>query len=292
MILAPFDYVECADVEQAISILHKTGEGARVIAGGTALVPLMKHRIAAADVLVGVSRITALRRVEVVANGSLLVGSCVTHRAVSQAPAVRGHSPLLADACGRVASPPIRAMGTLGGNLCYGESASDPSPALIALGAEIILHGPVGRRRLAVEDLFTGFYETAIAPGEVLEAIVVPGQTARRRWRYLKWTPRAREDKPLVGLAVVIDVESQGRARVCREVRLGLGGVHAFPLRLRAAERVLAGAEASRDVVMEAADAAAAEVQPFEDLQASADYRREMTRVWVRRIVSELLEVS
>jgi aerobic carbon-monoxide dehydrogenase medium subunit len=292
MILAPFDYVECADVEQAISILHKTGEGARVIAGGTALVPLMKHRIAAADVLVGVSRITALRRVEVVANGSLLVGSCVTHRAVSQAPAVRGHSPLLADACGRVASPPIRAMGTLGGNLCYGESASDPSPALIALGAEIILHGPVGRRRLAVEDLFTGFYETAIAPGEVLEAIVVPGQTARRRWRYLKWTPRAREDKPLVGLAVVIDVESQGRARVCREVRLGLGGVHAFPLRLRAAERVLAGAEASRDVVIEAADAAAAEVQPFEDLQASADYRREMTRVWVRRIVSELLEVS
>jgi aerobic carbon-monoxide dehydrogenase medium subunit len=292
MILAPFDYVECADVEQAISILHKTGEGARVIAGGTALVPLMKHRIAAADVLVGVSRITALRRVEVVANGSLLVGSCVTHRAVSQAPAVRGHSPLLADACGRVASPPIRAMGTLGGNLCYGESASDPSPALIALGAEIILHGPAGRRRLAVEDLFTGFYETAVAPGEVLEAIVLPGQTARRRWRYLKWTPRAREDKPLVGLAVVIDVESQGRARVCREVRLGLGGVHAFPLRLRAAERVLAGAEASRDVVMEAADAAAAEVQPFEDLQASADYRREMTRVWVRRIVSELLEVS
>jgi aerobic carbon-monoxide dehydrogenase medium subunit len=292
MILAPFDYVECADVEQAISILHKTGEGARVIAGGTALVPLMKHRIAAADVLVGVSRITALRRVEVVADGSLLVGSCATHRAVSQAPAVRGHSPLLADACGRVASPPIRAMGTLGGNLCYGESASDPSPALIALGAEIILHGAAGRRRLAVEDLFTGFYETALAPGEVLEAIVVPGQTARRRWRYLKWTPRAREDKPLVGLAVVIDVESQGRARVCREVRLGLGGVHPFPLRLRAAERVLAGAEASRDVVREAADAAAAEVQPFEDLQASADYRREMTRVWVRRIVSELLEVS
>lgn len=291
MIVAPFDYVECADVEQAISILHKTGEEARVIAGGTALVPLMKHRIATADVLVGVSRIAALRRIEVVTDGSLLVGSCVTHRAVSQAPAVRSHSPLLAEACGRVASPPIRAMGTLGGNLCYGESASDPSPALIALGADVILHGPAGRRRLAVEDLFTGFYETAVAPGEVLEAVVVPAQTAGRRSRYLKWTPRAREDKPLVGLATVVDVESRGRARVCREARLGLGGVHPFPFRLREAERVLRGAEASPDVVRLAAGAAAAEVQPFDDLQASADYRREMTRVWVRRIVSELLEV-
>jgi carbon-monoxide dehydrogenase medium subunit len=291
VIVAPFDYVECSDVEQAISILRKTGEGARVIAGGTALVPLMKHRIATADVLVGVSRIAKLRRLEVVADGSLRVGSCVTHRAVSQAATVRGHSPLLAEACGRVASPPIRAMGTLGGNLCYGESASDPSPALIALGAEIILHGPAGRRRLAVEDLFTGLYETAIAPGEVLEEAVVPAPAARRRWRYVKWTPRAREDKPLVGLAAVLDVESQGGARVCRQVRLGLGGVHPFPLRLRQAERVLTGAEVSPDAVVRAADAAADEVQPFDDLQASADYRREMTRVWVRRVVSELLEV-
>jgi carbon-monoxide dehydrogenase medium subunit len=289
MIVAPFDYVECANVEQAISILHQTGEGARVIAGGTALVPLMNHRIATADVLVGVSRIAALRRLEVMADGSLHVGSCLTHRAVSQAPAVRGHSPLLAEACGRVASPPIRAMGTLGGNLCYGESASDPSPALIALGAEIILHGPAGRRRLAVEDLFTGFYETALAPGEVLEAIVVPGQTARRRWRYVKWTPRAQEDKPLVGLAAVIDVEPQGGVRVCREVRLGLGGVHPFPLRLREAERVRTGVEASAEV-RRAGFWPGSEIQPFDDLQASADYRREMTRVWVRRVVSELLE--
>jgi aerobic carbon-monoxide dehydrogenase medium subunit len=291
VIITPFDYVECADVEQAISVLHKTGDGARVIAGGTALVPLMQHRIATAEVLVGVSRIPALRLVEVGADGSLLVGSCVTHRAVSRAPVVRDHSPLLAEACGRVASPPIRAMGTLGGNLCYGESASDPSPALIALGAEVVLHGPARRRRLPVENLFTGFYETAVASGEVLEAVVVPAQPARRRWRYVKWTPRAREDKPLVGLAAVIDVERQGHARICREVRLGLGGVHPFPLRLRAAERVLRGAEVSPDVVGRAADAAAGEVQPFDDLQASADYRHEMTRVWVRRVVSELLEV-
>jgi carbon-monoxide dehydrogenase medium subunit len=291
MIVAPFDYVECADVQQAISVLQKHGEGARVIAGGTALVPLMKHRIATAEVLAGVSRIASLRRVEIADDGSLAVGSCVTHRAVSHAAPVRDHSPLLAEACGRVASPPIRAMGTLGGNLCYGESASDPSPALIALGAQVVLHGADGRRRLAVEDLFTGFYETAVAPGEVLEAVVVPAPTADRRWRYLKWTPRAGEDKPLVGLAAVIDVESHGHARRCRSVRLGLGGVHAFPVRLRAAEAVLTGADASPDVVMAAADAAAGEVQPFDDLQASGDYRREMTRVWVRRVVSELLEV-
>ncbi len=292
MILRPFDYVECADVEQVVSILQKAGEGARVIAGGTALVPLMKHRIATAEVLVGVSRIAALRRVELRADGALVVGSGLTHRAVSRASTIREHAPLLAEACGRVASPPIRAMGTLGGNLCYGESASDPSPALIALGAEVVLHGGGGRRRLPVEEFFTGFYETALAPDEVLETVVVPPDSARRRWRYLKWTPRAREDKPLVGLAVIADVAADGRATVCRGIRLGLGGVHPFPLRLRAAERVLAGAEVSPDAIARAADAAADEVRPFDDLQASADYRREMVSVWVRRVISGLLEVA
>jgi carbon-monoxide dehydrogenase medium subunit len=292
MILAPFDVVECADVEEAVSLLHDAGDRARLIAGGTALVPLLKHRMVSAEVLVSVSRIPGLRRIEVGPDGALHVGSTATHRAVSRAAAIREHSPLLAEACGRVASPTIRAMGTLGGNLCYGESASDPSPALIALGAEVVVLGPQGRRRMAVEDLFAGFYETVLTADVVLEDIIVLAESRRRRWRYLKWTPRAQEDKALVGLAVVAETARQGRSMVCQSIRIGLGGVDPFPVRLRGAEHVLAGAEISQDVVARAAETAADEVKPFEDLQASADYRREMVRVWARRILSEVLEVA
>ena len=292
MILTPFDYVECADVAQAVSLLREAGDAARLIAGGTALVPLLKHRLASADVLVSVSRIPELRRIEVGADGGLRVGSSSTHRIVSRSAVIKDHSPLLAYACGRVASPTIRAMGTLGGNLSYGESASDPSPALIALGAQIVVQGPQGRRRMAVEDLFSGFYETVLAADEVIEDIVVPTESRSRRWRYLKWTPRAQEDKALVGLAVVAEPVREGRSHTCRSIRIGLGGVNPFPVRLRETERVLAGAEISPDVIVRAAETAAAEVKPFDDLQASADYRREMVRVWVRRIVSELLEVA
>src|SRR5262249_56031893 len=117
---------------------------------------------------------------------------------------VRQRSPRLAYACGRVASPTIRSMGTLGGNLCYGESAADPSPALLALRAVVRLHGPDGERTVPITEFFTGFYETALQEGEVLTAVDVPDVLADARWRYLKWTPRAQEDKALVGLATIL----------------------------------------------------------------------------------------
>jgi carbon-monoxide dehydrogenase medium subunit len=179
-------------------------------------------------------------------------------------------------------------MGTLGGNLCYGESASDPSPALIALRALVRLTGPAGRRVLPLTGFFTGFYETALADGEVLTAVEVPPVPLAARWRYLKWTPRAREDKALIGLAALLVVEDG----VCTRASLGVGGVAATPVGLARAAACLEGAALDGGAVANAAEAAAAEVEPIADLQGSAEYRRDMLRVWTRRVLAGLAAPS
>jgi aerobic carbon-monoxide dehydrogenase medium subunit len=284
MILRRFEYVEAKSVDDAIAALAAAGDDARVIAGGTALVPLMKHQLVRPALLVGVLRVSALADVLAGDDGSIHVGGAVTHWTVAHNALVATRSPLLASACGRVASPTIRSMGTLGGNLCYGESASDPSPALLALRARVHLCGPAGKRVLSLEEFFTGFYETALTPGEVLTTVEVPPMPAGARWMYLKWTPRAQEDKALVGLAAMLILDG----RHCRLARLGLGGVSAFPVVLRNSERAIEGQELDSRTILHAADVAAEEVDPVDDLQGSADYRRDMLRVWVRRSLEQL----
>jgi len=214
------------------------------------------------------------------------IGALASHRSLARSALVGECAPLLARACGRVASPAIRSMGTLGGNLCYGESASDPSPALLALRATVRLHGPGGERTVPITEFFTGFYETALRETEVLTGIDVPEMPAGARWRYLKWTPRAQEDKALVGLAAMLLLDG----RHCRVARLAVGGVSASPVVLADAERALDGQELDDAAIARAADAAAAEVDPMDDLQGSADYRRDMLRTWVRRVVTGLVE--
>jgi carbon-monoxide dehydrogenase medium subunit len=246
----------------------------------------MKHALLRPSLLVSIMKVPGLAEIAVTESAGLRIGAVATHWAVSHSTAVRQRSPLLAYACGRVASPTIRSMGTLGGNLCYGESASDPSPALLALRATVRLHGPGGERTVPITEFFTGFYETAMREAEVLTGIDVPDMPAGARWRYLKWTPRAQEDKALVGLATVLVMEG----RRCRAARLGVGGVGASPVVLVEAEHVLEGQELNDATIARAADAAAAEIDPMDDLQGSADYRRDMLRTWVRRVVTGLVE--
>jgi len=286
LILRPFAYVESKTVDDAVAALRNGGEDARVIAGGTALVPLMKHSVLRPSVLVSIARVPGLAEITPAVSEGLRVGGAATHWAVSHSIAVQQRSPLLAYACARVASPTIRSMGTLGGNLCYGESASDPSPALLALRATVRLRGPGGERTVPITEFFTGFYETTLREAEVLTAIDVPAMPAGARWRYLKWTPRAQEDKALVGLAAVLVMDG----RRCRVARLGVGGVGASPVVLAAAEHALEGQELDDATIARAADAAGAEVDPMDDLQGSAEYRRDMLRVWVRRVVTGLAE--
>jgi carbon-monoxide dehydrogenase medium subunit len=286
VILRPFEYVESKTVDDAVAALERGGDDARVIAGGTALVPLMKHAVLRPSLLVSIAKVPGLADITDAGAAGVRIGAVATHWAVSHSAAVQERSPLLACACARVASPTIRSMGTLGGNLCYGESASDPSPALLALRAGVRLHGPGGARTVPITEFFTGFYETALREAELLTGVDVPPMPAGARWRYLKWTPRAQEDKALVGLAALLVMDG----RRCRVARLGLGGVAASPVVLARAEQALEGRELDAAAIARAADAAADEVEPMTDLQGSAEYRRDMLRVWVQRVVTGLAE--
>jgi len=173
VILRPFEYVSCRSPEEAVAALVQHGDDAVLVAGGTVVVAMMKHDLLRPAVLVGLDDVESMRRVEVGA-GSVRVGALATHRAIAASRPLAEAVPLLGEACGRVASPVIRSMGTLGGNVCYGESASDPGPALLTLDATFHLVGPTGGRSVRARDFYRGFYDTNRAADEVLTAVEVP----------------------------------------------------------------------------------------------------------------------
>src|SRR5439155_6124589 len=171
------------------------------------------------------------------------------------------------------------------GNLCYAEAASDPAPALLCLEAEVRVAGAAGRRTMPVVDFFRGFYETALAPGEIVTSVRVPATPAGARSGYVKFTSRSAEDRPLVGVAALVVPDSSGR---WLDARIGLGGVAPTPIRARRAEATLRGESPTDAALRATAEAAAREAEPLSDLMGSADYRREMIRIWVRRLLTTL----
>ena len=284
MRLHPFRLLEPESLKDAIDALGRLDGEARLVAGGTALVAMIRLGLVKPDRLVSLHRVPALSRIAV-EDGSLVLGAMATHADIERARVVRDGWPLLADAVRRVATPAIRTSGTIGGNLAYAEAASDPAPALLCLDAEVRVAGPGGQRAVPIARFFRGFYEAALEPGEIVTAVRVPPAPAGARGGYVKYTSRSAEDKPLVGVAALVALDASGR---CVEARIGLGGAAPTPMRAAQAERALRGEALTDAAVRAAAEAAAREADPLSDLMGSADYRREMVRVWVRRLLVAL----
>jgi carbon-monoxide dehydrogenase medium subunit len=279
--LHPFDLVEPETLTGALDALARLDGEARLVAGGTALVPMIRLGLVKPDRLISLHRLPALA--EIRTDGATLeLGAMARLADIHRAPVVREGWPLLAEAARRVASPAIRSSGTIGGNVCYAEAASDPAPALLCLEAEVSVAGPDGGRAVPITRFFRGFYEAAIEPGEIVTALRVPPTPAGARSGYVKYTSRSAEDRPLVGVAALVVVDAAGR---CVDARIGLGGVAPTPIRAPRAEAVLRGEALGDAAVRAAAEAAAGEAEPLSDLMGSADYRREMIRVWVRRLL-------
>jgi carbon-monoxide dehydrogenase medium subunit len=285
MRLPPFELSEPASVGEALDALSRHDGECRLIAGGTALVPMLRLGLARPEVLVSLHRIPGIADIRTDGN-DLVVGAMATHAAIHRHPLVIERRPLLAEAAGRVASPSIRASGTLGGNLCYAESASDVAPALLCLDAEIVASGPGGDRTIAIADFFRGFYETALEPGEILTAVRIPVPSKAARSAYVKFCPRSAEDRALIGVAVRLVMASDGRR--CADVRIALAAAAPTPMRARRAEVALHGEPVTDAAIAAATEAAATECDPLSDLMGSADYRRQMIRIWVRRVLTSL----
>jgi aerobic carbon-monoxide dehydrogenase medium subunit len=258
-----FDYVAAGSAAEAIELLATRGEDAKLLAGGHSLLPMMKLRLAMPEVLIDIGQLEELRGIT--ADGpDLVIGATTRHAELAASALVAELAPLLAHAAGQVGDPQIRHRGTIGGSLAHADPAADLPMALVALGGSVVLRGPDGSRTVGADDFFTGYFETALEPGELLTQVRVPGAPGRP-WGYQKFTRRA-NDWAIVGVAAAGG-------------RIALANMGPVPVRARAAEAALAGGASPA----QAAEAAAEGTSPGEDIHADREYREHLARVLTRR---------
>jgi len=278
VIPAAFDYEVAESVDHAIELLGSK-EDAKLLAGGHSLLPLMKVRLARPATLIDIGRVDGLAGVREDGD-QIAVGALTRHHHLEHDPVARQHCPLLAYTAGLVGDRQVRHRGTIGGSLAHGDPASDLPTVALTLDAQIVVRGPAGERVVPAGEFFRGFFETALAPDELIVEIRFPKTAAP--WSYMKFRRRAL-DWATVGVAAVVETSngSIGGARI------GLTNMGQTPLRAAAAEAALAGS--ARDDVAAAADQADANTDPPADTFASADFRRHLSRVLTRRAVEEAI---
>jgi carbon-monoxide dehydrogenase medium subunit len=282
-----YDYRVPTSLDEAVSLLQQHGDDARVIAGGNALVIMMKQRLVQPGLLVSLRRVADLQQLRA-DNGTLHLGATTTHRAIETSPVVRERWPLLAETFRHVATVRIRNMATVGGGIVHGDPNQDPPPALIVLDAKARLRSAQGEREVPLQQFFLDYYETDVKPGEVLTEIVVPAQPSGAGWSWKKFLPRTADDYATVSVACLLTLEDGGNR--CREARIALGSAGTTPVRAEAAEAALRGQELTPERLAEAARHVEGEVDPISDFRGSSDYKREMAVVWTRRALEEALQ--
>jgi carbon-monoxide dehydrogenase medium subunit len=279
-----FDYLEPTTLEEALALLSKHGDEARVIAGGTSLIIWMRQRLLMPKLVIGLARISEFDRITFDDRNGLRIGAGARHRDIERSTVIQEKYPLLHDTFRKVAQPRIRNMATIGGNLAVGDPLTDPGASLIALDAEVTLLSSRGERILPLEDFFVDYYQTALQHDELLSEIRVP-PPKWPRWSHIKFTPRSVEDFATVGVALTIRAGSG----ICEDVRLGLNSVSSRIIRAARAEEVLRGKPINETVLREMGEIASTEVDPMDDNRGSAEYKREMVKVLVRRAAGEAL---
>jgi carbon-monoxide dehydrogenase medium subunit len=280
-----FDYQEPANLEEVFALLAEHGDQARVIAGGTSLIIWMRQRLLMPKVVVSLAGLANFDGIRFSAQDGLRIGAGARHRDIERSPLVKEHYPLLHETFRKVAQPRIRNMGTVGGNLAGGDPLTDPGASLITLDAEVTLASSAGKRTMPLEEFFVDYYQTALNPGELLTEIHVP-PPKRSGWSHIKFTPRSVEDFATVGVALTIDTNGG----TCGDVRLALNSVAPTIMRAKRAEAVLRGQPMTEAAIREMGEIAATEVDPTDDNRGSADYKRDLVKVLVRRAAQEAMQ--
>jgi carbon-monoxide dehydrogenase medium subunit len=281
-----FTLLEPRSVADASAMLADHGEAARVMAGGTALILLMRQRLASPSHVVWLGGVPRLDEIHVDGAGGLRLGVLATHAAIATHPGIRATRPMVADMEAVVANPQIRHAATLGGNLCHGDPASDPPACFLALGAQLRVVKGTQERVVPLDDFFVDYYENALAPGEIVTEVIVPPLPKRAVAVFDRFTTSPAESRPLVAVGLVL---ARGDGDTCEDARLALGAVAAVPRRAMRAEAFLRGQRLTADVLTEAASLAVADLDPLDDFRATAEYRRDVTHVIVRRALERAL---
>jgi carbon-monoxide dehydrogenase medium subunit len=284
--MTPFELSEPASLREAVALIDPDDPEVRPIAGGTALMLMMKAGIFRPRRLVSLRKLgDGFSRIVAAPSGELTIGALAPLSALEHSPDVARHAPVIVCAMKRLANVRVRNVATVGGALAHGDPHMDLPPVLIALNASVAIAGSDGERSLAVEGLLTGYYETALAKNELITALRIPPQGASRAV-YCKVTAGSADDWPALGVAVALTAEGS----TVKSARIVVSAATVKPMRLTSAEHALIGAAASDKTLQNVAEVAAAEADIIADLRGSASYKRELLRVYAARAVRAALD--
>ncbi|MBA2739646.1 MAG: xanthine dehydrogenase family protein subunit M [Nocardioidaceae bacterium] len=278
MIPAGFDYHAPTTLDEAVRLLGDSGEDVKVLAGGQSLIPVLRLRLAAPETVIDLGRVDELRGVRLDGD-TLVLGAMTSHHDVATHELVRQHARVLSEAAATVADPQVRHRGTFGGALAHADPAGDMPAPVLALGGEMVVVGPGGRRTVPAADFFEDLFTTALGEDELLAEIRIPSHDG---WggHYEKFT-RVAQQWSIVAVAAAVRVEGGSIS----EARVALTNMGSTAVRAEAVERALIGVAAEDDAVRAAAAQAAEGTSPPSDTNGDADYRRHLATVLTRRAV-------
>ena len=276
-----FDYLAPVTVAEAVALL--AGGSAKVLAGGSDLIPQVRERRRRPGRVVDLKKIAELTRIERMADGGWRIGAAVSIGRMGREPQFAASQPALLESARLIGSLQVQNRASLGGNLCNAAPSADAVPLMISLGLTAEIAGPNGRRTVPVEAVPTGPGRTSLAADEILVSLVVPPMAPRSGAKYLRFTPRREMDIAVAGVGGCVVL---GGANAIASARLTLASVGPTPLRALAAEKALAGQPPSAALFAAAAEAAAEEARPISDTRGSAEYRRVLVAVLTRRVLA------
>lgn len=277
---AQFDYHSPASVQEAISLLGRLKDDAKVLAGGHSLLPMMKLRLAQPKHLIDLRKVPGLSGIKE-DGGAIAIGALTTHYAVESSSLLKQKCPLLSETAGTIGDPQVRNMGTIGGSLAHADPAADYPAAVIALGAELVAEGPKGKRTIKVDDFFKGLLTTALQPQEILVEIRIPSWPAGTGMAYMKF-PHPASRFAVVGVAALVTADG-------KKVGVGITGAGTKAVRAKGVEAALAGKTLDAATIKAAAEKAADGVDVQADLQGSVEYKTHILKVYCRRALEAAL---
>lgn len=279
-----FEYVEPESLGEALALLEQYGDDAKILAGGTGLVNLMKQRLVQPAYLIGLRRLARFPELaEIQSNGDLTIGALCSHRSIETSALIQRRLPLLTTTFQHVASVRIRTAATLGGSLAHADPNQDPPPALLVLDARVRVQSRHGQREIELGDFFVDYYETALEPEELITTVVIPPQPAGAGTAFLKFLPQTHDDYATIAVAAQVSLDGDTIA----QARIALGAAAATPLRARAIEAALHGQPPTYNILRDAAALVTEEVDPLADFRGSAEYKRDMAVVFTQRAIEQ-----
>ena len=285
MIPGSFDYLAAHSINEAVALLDRHGEDAKVLAGGQSLIPLLRFRLASPAILIDINRIDGLEYLREM-NGTLHIGALTRESELDISSLIRERYPILFETSTVVADPVVRNWATVGGNIAHADPANDHPATMLAMGARVVAVGPAGERVLPIEEFFTDApFETSLHPNELLTEIRVPAPVNGSGGAYVK-LERKVGDYAIAGVAVYIILDTDGNVTYAG---IGLTNVGQTPIKARNAEQVLLGKPLNDANILQAADLAAAASQPISDTRGPAEYKRDMVRTLAVRALRKAL---